>query len=78
MTEDQKAENAWRKFRGLATFDSIEQQRAWEQAVEQSYKIVNRMTVDAGGMRAIAKMAEDGDLIAQGIMNKFVEIRLKG
>lgn len=66
----------WKASRGHITFDSVEQQRAWQSTVEQCYKIINSMKSDASGMVKIKHMADDGDPLAAAIMQRFIEIRM--
>ncbi|WP_025915492.1 hypothetical protein [Herminiimonas sp. CN] len=68
----------WQASRGHIVFDSTEQQRAWASTVEQCYKITNAMKLEASGMVKIKHMADDGDPLAQAIMQRFIELRLKG
>lgn len=52
--------------------------RAWELAIERSYRTIGKANAGSGGLQAIQKLAEGGDLIAIGIWNQFMAARLEG
>ncbi len=59
-------------------FESVEQDRAWQLAIERSYQIINKMTPSAVSMRHIKKLADQEDPIAIGIWAQFTKARMAG
>lgn len=58
------------------SYSSKEQQRAWQLAIEWSWKTINKAAMSERGIQDIARLAEQGDLIAQGIMFQYTKARM--
>lgn len=58
-------------------FDSEERRRAWSLAVERSFQTINQAVLDPIGLQRISKLAEEGDLIAIGIMFQYTKARMQ-
>lgn len=59
------------------SYSSIEQQRAWQLAIEWSWRTINKAAMSERGIQEISKLAEAGDLIAQGIMLQYTKARMQ-
>ena len=67
-----KHQDEWMKF------ESVEQQRAWQSAIERVYSVINQLDTGAKSLHRIKKLAEEGDLIASAIWAKFINARIGG
>lgn len=59
-------------------FESVEQDRAWQLAVERSYGVVGKLNPSAASMRLIKKLVDQEDPIAIGIWAQFTKARVAG